>query len=58
MRPVEIIGMLFFGAILIIVLAIIWFIFRKKKKIALTVTIISVLAFILFFSFRPSLYKC
>ncbi|MCM3387078.1 hypothetical protein M3649_02900 [Ureibacillus chungkukjangi] len=57
MGPAELIGMLFSGAILIIVLVIIWFIFRKKKKIALTVTIISVLAFILFFSFRPSYVK-
>ena len=57
MEPAEIIGMIFFGAILIIVLAIIWFIFRNKKEIALTVTIISVLAFILFFSLRPLYVK-
>lgn len=53
MSPVELIQMIFFGSILVIVLAIVWFIFRKKKKIALTVTIFSVVVFILFFALRP-----
>ncbi len=57
MGPVELLLMMFFGSILVFMLAIVWFIFRKKKKIALTVTILSVFAFILFFTLRPTYIK-
>lgn len=53
MSPVELIQIMFFGSILVIVLALVWFIFWRKKKIALTVTIFSVVAFTLFFALQP-----
>ncbi|KXH81837.1 hypothetical protein [Sporosarcina sp. HYO08] len=57
MSPIELLVMMIFGSILILILTIMWFIFRKKKKIAFTVTVISVLAFVLFFALRPYYIK-
>lgn len=55
MNPSDLIAYLLFGFLLLLIIAVAWFVFRKRKKWAVVVTALLVIGYISYYAYFPTL---